>query len=197
LFKLFLHDALMAEIPQKSFDYTRCLQDIQTHLTAITTNITNYDICLNKIQNIANGNIPQSWQDFLQKDCHKWQEQIQTDINYLTPGKELFGQLVDTIRGIVETEQAEKDKQRSENLQTAIAILGFGLGAAQIGVSTATYLIPQQQPPTPIKLPFTTSEPHPFVSSVVLSLIFGIIGAFIGWGLSLGLQAIAARKNSK
>ncbi|MEA5606447.1 hypothetical protein, partial [Nostoc sp. UHCC 0252] len=32
--------SLMGEIPKKSFDYTRCLQDLQTHHTAITTNIT-------------------------------------------------------------------------------------------------------------------------------------------------------------
>lgn len=82
---------LLTKLPQKSLDYTQCLQDIQTHHTAITTNITNYKICLEKIQAIDNGNSPQSWQDFLQKYCQKWQEQIQTDINYLTPGKELFG----------------------------------------------------------------------------------------------------------
>ncbi|GAB1538051.1 hypothetical protein NUACC21_07070 [Scytonema sp. NUACC21] len=80
-------------------------------------------------------------------------------------------------------------------MQTAIAILGFGLGAAQIGVSTAPYIIPQPQPLNPIQLPFTISLPHPFVLSVVLSLIFGIVGAFVGWGLSLLLQAIAARRS--
>ena len=195
----------MGKIPKKSFDYARCLQDLQTHHTAITTNITNYRICLENIQTIGRVNSPQSWQDFINKDCKKWQEQIQTDINYLTPGQELFGQFVDTIRGIVETEQAESDratqeilrrkeeadKIRNENLQTAIAILGFGLGAAQIGVSTAPYIIPQQQPPTPIQLPFTTSQPHPFVLSVVLSLLFGVAGAFFGWGVSSLFQAIA------
>ncbi|MEC4812763.1 MAG: hypothetical protein SAK29_05750 [Scytonema sp. PMC 1069.18] len=208
--QLFELKNLIAKIPTTSFDYTRCLQDLQTHHTAITTNITNYRICLDKIQTIGSGNSPQFWQDFLNKECKKWLEQIQTDINYLTPGKELFGQLVDTIRGIVETQQAESDrttqdilrqkeeadKRRNENLQTAIAILGFGLGAAQIGVSTAPYIIPQQQPPTPIQLPFTTSQPHPFVLSVVLSLVFGVVGAFVGWGCSHLFQAIAARRSS-
>ena len=79
-------------------------------------------------------------------------------------------------------------------MQTAIAILGFGLGAAQIGVSTAPYIIPQQQPPTPIQLPFTTSQPHPFLLSVVLSLVFGVVGAFVGWGCSYLFQAMATRR---
>lgn len=196
--------SLMTTIPQTSFDYTRCLQDLQTHYTAITTNITNYKICLDEIKTIDSGNSPQSWQDFMNKDCKKWQQQIQTDINYLAPGKELFGQLVDTIRGIIETQQAESDrtiqeilrqkeetdKRRNENLQTAIAVLGFGLSAAQVGVSTAPYIIPQQQPPPRIQPPFTTSQPHPFVLSVVLSLLFGVAGAFVGWGFNHLLQVI-------
>jgi hypothetical protein len=49
-------------------------------------------------------------------------------------------------------------------------------------------------PPLMRSLPFTTSQPHPFVLSVVLSLIFGIAGAFVGWGLSSLFQAIAVRR---
>lgn len=71
---------------------------------------------------------------------------------------------------IVETQQAQfaiaqpkkffgkKRKQTLDAMRTcdpAIAILGFGLGAAQIGVSTAPYIIPQQPPPKPIQLPLT------------------------------------------
>lgn len=217
---------LMAEVPQKNLDYTRCLQDIQTHHTTIITNITNYRICLEKIQAIDHGNSPQSWQDFLQKDCQKWQQQIQTDINYLTPAQELFRQLIDTIRGIVETEQAESDrttqellrqkeetdkqllrqkeeadkereksdKQRSDNLQSAIAILGFGLGAAQVGVSTAPYVIPQSQPPKKLEF-FTSYQPHPFVYAVALSILFGLIGALAGWLFSYCWQKCVNRKN--
>ncbi|KYC43771.1 hypothetical protein WA1_00985 [Scytonema hofmannii PCC 7110] len=72
--------------------------------------------------------------------------------------------------------------------------MGVGLSAAGIGSSTAPYIIPQQQPPTPMQLPFTTSYPHPFALSVLLSLLFGVVGAFVGWGLSYLLQAIAAHR---
>ncbi|MBW4630487.1 MAG: hypothetical protein KME30_00885 [Iphinoe sp. HA4291-MV1] len=94
---------LLAEIPQNKLDYTRCLQDLQTHQMSINTNITNYKTCLDEITAIGGGNSPQLWHNFLNKDCKKFQEQIQTDINYLSPAQELFGQIVDTIRGIVET----------------------------------------------------------------------------------------------
>jgi H+/Cl- antiporter ClcA len=82
---------------------------------------------------------------------------------------------------------------RDRNLQTGIAILGFGLGASQVGISAATYLIPQQQPPKPISL-FFGNHLHPFTQSLLLSLIFAIIGGFAGWGFSNVFQAIAGRK---
>ncbi|WP_052304559.1 hypothetical protein [Nostoc punctiforme] len=60
--------SLMGEIHKKSFDYTRCLQDLQTHHTSITTNIINYKICLDQIKTIGNGNRPKFWQDFFNKE---------------------------------------------------------------------------------------------------------------------------------
>lgn len=105
---------LLAEIPQKSLDYARCLQDLQTHQITIRTNIYNYRICLEKITSINNQKTPQFWQSFINKDCKKWQKQVQTDINYLAPGQELFGRLVDTIRGVIETQQAEIETEQME-----------------------------------------------------------------------------------
>ncbi|MEH2150875.1 hypothetical protein [Nostoc sp.] len=161
--------SLMGEIPKKSFDYTRCLQDLQTHYTAITTNITNYTICLENIQTIDSGNSPQSWQDFIKKDCKKWQEQIQTDINYLTPGQELFGQLVDTIRGIVETEQTERDR----SLENTIQVLGIGFGGGAIASGVFTTHIDK------INLPLV--QKHPLYASLLLSVFATFFFIGIGW----------------
>ncbi|MEH1857826.1 MAG: hypothetical protein V7L21_07480 [Nostoc sp.] len=161
--------SLIGEIPKKSFDYTRCLQDLQTHHTAITTNITNYTICLEKIQTIDSGNSPQSWQDFINKDCKKWQEQIQTDINYLTPGQELFGQFVDTIRGIVETEQSERDR----SLENTVQILGIGFGGGAIASGVFTTHIDK------INLPLV--QKHPLYASLTLSIIATVVFIALAW----------------
>ncbi|MEH1884011.1 hypothetical protein [Nostoc sp.] len=161
--------SLMGEIPKKSFDYTRCLQDLQTHHTAITTNITNYTICLEKIQTIDNGNSPQSWQEFINKNCKKWQEQIQTDINYLTPGQELFGQFVDTIRGIVEIKQSESDR----SLENTIQILGIGFGGGAIASGVFTTHIDK------INLPLI--QKHPLYASLTLSIIATVVFIALGW----------------
>ena len=161
--------SLMGEIPKKNFDYTRCLQDLQTHHTAITTNITNYKICLENIQTIGRVNSPQSWQDFVNKDCKKWQEQIQTDINYLTPGQELFGQFVDTIRGIIEIKQSESDR----SLENTIQILGIGFGGGAIASGVFTTHIDK------INLPLV--QKHPLYASLTLSIIATLIFIALGW----------------
>ncbi|MBE9207277.1 hypothetical protein IQ244_12225 [Nostoc sp. LEGE 06077] len=170
--------SLMAEIPQKSFDYIRCLQDLQTHYTAVTTNITNYEICLNKIQTIGGGNSPQSWQDFLNKECQKWQKQIETDINYLTPGQELFGQFVDTIRGIVETQQAERDR----SLENKIQILGIGFGSGAIVSGIITQHIDKINRPIPFISP--NNPPNPFYASLLLSFFTTLFCMALGWWIT-------------
>ena len=158
---------LLSEIPQKSFDYTRCLQDLQIHNTSIQTNIKNYRICLNKITAINNQTSPKFWQDFLDKECQKWQEQVQTDINYLTPGQELFGQFVDTIRGIVETEQTERDR----SLETTVQVLGIGFGGGAIFSGIIVQHIDK------INLP--SLPKNPFLASLVLSIIATIGCTFL------------------
>ena len=164
---------LLSEIPQKSFDYTRCLQDLQTHNTSIQTNIKNYRTCLNKITAINNQTSPQFWQDFLDKECKKLQKQIQTDINYLTPGQELFGQFVDTIRGIVETEQTESDR----SLERTVQVLGIGFGGGAIFSGIIVQHIDKINQPIPIISPQTPL--NPFLASLVLSIIATIGCTFI------------------
>ena len=161
---------LLSEIPQKSFDYTLCLQDLQIHNTSIQTNIRNYQICLNKITAINNQTSPQFWQNFLDKECQKWQEQIQTDINYLTPGQELFGQFVDTIRGIVETQQSESDR----SLETTVQVLGIGFGGGAIFSGIITTHIDKINSPLLPK--------NYFSASLILSII-----ATLGWTLLVWL----------
>ncbi|MEA5603654.1 hypothetical protein VB732_21445, partial [Nostoc sp. UHCC 0252] len=129
----------------------------------------NYTTCLEKIQTIDSGNSPQSWQDFLNKDCKKWQQQIQTDINYLTPGQELFGQFVDIIRGIVETEQTERDR----SLENTIQILGIGFGGGAIASGVFTTHIDK------INLPLV--QKHPLYASLTLSIIATVVFIALGW----------------
>ena len=107
---------LLAQMPQKSLEYARCLQDLESHHTAITTNIRNYKTCLEKITAIG-GDSPKFWQDFINHAENQWQRQIQIYLKYLTPGQNLFDQIIGTIRGIVEVEQADRDRALAKSLR--------------------------------------------------------------------------------
>ncbi len=103
---------LLVEMPKKSLDYACSLQDLESHHTAITTNISNYKTCLEKITAIG-GDTPKLWQDFLNR-AEKQQQQIETYLKYFIPAQNLFEQLIESIRGIVEIEQAKREQHRLE-----------------------------------------------------------------------------------
>ncbi|MDJ0616357.1 MAG: hypothetical protein QNJ63_06325 [Calothrix sp. MO_192.B10] len=138
---------------------------------------------------------------FFDEDCHLFIEQIQADLGYFQHGATLLEKAMTAIQGRVEIEQAqsdrttqeilrkkeERDQVRDRNLQTTIAMVGVGLGAAGIGASTAPYII-SQQPTKPILPPFVTNQLHPSAQAVLLSLGFGITGVIIAGVLSCLIQ---------
>ena len=198
----------LKELPQKYLSYLELISELDNYHLTIEINAQNYRREIGDIQSRIPGENLSFLSRFIDEDSRLFTEQIQFDLGYSQKGAALLEKAMTAIQGRVEIEQAESnrttqdllrqkeevDKVRDRNLQTAIAILGFGLGAAQIGVSTAPYIIPQQQPPAPIQLPFTTPQPHPFVLSVLLSIAFGVAGGFFGWGLSHLLQIIAGTR---
>ncbi|MBD2492440.1 hypothetical protein [Aulosira sp. FACHB-615] len=202
-FKQYLKD-----IPQKYLSFSELINELDNYHLTIEINAQNYRREIGDIQSRLPGENLSFLTRFIDEDCRLFIEQIQFDLAYSQKGAALLEKAMTAIQGRVEIEQAESDhttqeilrqkeesdQVRDRNLQTTIAILGVGLSAAGIGSSTAAYIIPQQQPPIPIHLPFTTSQPHPFALSVMLSLVFGIIGAFAGWGCSDVFQAIATRR---
>ncbi|RUT03999.1 hypothetical protein DSM106972_049130 [Dulcicalothrix desertica PCC 7102] len=196
----------LKDIPQKYLAYSRLIRDLDHYRLTIDINAQNYRREIRDIQNLNPNEDLSLLSRFVEEDCRLFSEQIQSDLGYFQHGAALLEKALTAIQGRIEIEQAESDratqslisqkeeadKIRDRNLQTGIAILGFGLGAAQVGISAATYIIPQQQPPKPIL--FFGSRLHPFTQSLLLSLVFAIIGGFAGWGLSKVFQAIAKPK---
>jgi hypothetical protein len=133
------------------------------------TNIKNYRTCLEKIKQI--GNPPQFWKDFLNRSENQWQNQIQIYSDYLAPGQELFDKMIDTIRGIVEIEQAERDR----SLEKTIQIIGVGLGAGAIVSGVVTQHIDKAAP-----LSFN-NRLHPIVSSLFWSVVATLFFGALAW----------------
>ncbi|NEP11942.1 MAG: hypothetical protein F6K14_17390 [Symploca sp. SIO2C1] len=141
-------------IPHMAFPYAKYFRDIEDHRTAITTNIQNYTSRLEKIQALSLPNDNLAWlQNFLDYTCQQWQNQIQIDLNYLTPGQNLFEQMTATIRGIIEVKQAESDRnlektlqaneaaaqKREKKLEVVITLVGTGLAVSGISSQVAPH----------------------------------------------------------
>ena len=141
----------LTQMPPKTFDYAGYLRDMEDHKTAIATNAHNYDTWLKKIRefSLKYDNI-EFLEDFLNQRTNLFQNQIQTNLNYLKPGQQLFDQMLGSIRGIVDIDQAERDRDleqkfrkkeeadqaREQRLQLWIASVGIGLGLS--GISSQT-----------------------------------------------------------
>ncbi|NEO18436.1 MAG: tetratricopeptide repeat protein [Moorea sp. SIO3I6] len=123
----------LTEMPSKTFDYAGYLRDMEDHKTAIATNAANYNYWLKKISesSLKDDNI-EFLEDFLNQRTELFQNQIQVNLNYLKPGQQLFDQMLGSIRGIVETEQAQQEKR----LERWIASVGIGLAVS--GISSQT-----------------------------------------------------------
>jgi hypothetical protein len=167
---------LLTKLPFDAMDYHSSLGDIKAHHTAITTNIKNYETCLKKIQSI--GDCPQFWQEFLDRTRDRWQNQIQIDLDYLTPGQELFGQMVETIRGVVEIEQAESDRR----LERTIQIVGTGLATGGIVVSSNPYSLIEKK--LTFQLTANLNTVHPFIFSILISICAAFLAGFATWLLT-------------
>lgn len=126
----------LEKMPPDEINYSVCLRDLKAHYTSIATNIVNYRTCLYKIATI--GEYPKSWDNFVDLKCNQWKQQIQIDIDFLSPGQELFGQMIQTIRGIVAIDQAESDRTKArveKDRNRIFGILGFGFAPASLILS--------------------------------------------------------------
>ncbi|MEG4857484.1 hypothetical protein QUB75_06875 [Microcoleus sp. K1-B6] len=182
----------LTELPKIGLNYARYLRDIELHQIAIETNAKNYSHWLKKLSDCSVEEIDNLdfLQEFIDGSCKTFRQQIKLNMSYLTAGKELFQQMIETIRGIVEVdaqklqveyEQNERDSDR--NLQITIAVIGVGIGVAGVVSSSYTLAVdkpwasPSFQHPLPL---------HPFFSAVIISCLCG--------GVLGGLALLTARK---
>jgi hypothetical protein len=101
-------------------------------------------------------------------------------MSYLTVGRQLFQQMMETIRGIVEIEQAESDR----NLQKTIQSVGFGIGAAGVVATSTPYWIKQEPGVIGINKPLSFSALATFILIIFLSLSAGLLT----WGIASGVM---------
>ena len=132
----------LVQIPENSVNYTLCLRDIKTQLTTIEINRQNYQISLEILKNLPDGDDLVFWSKFLTVDSHRFQQQVSYDLEYLLPGKELFEPTIDSIRGLVEISAQKqqiaaekKEKERERSIGVWVTVVGSGLAVSGMSSS--------------------------------------------------------------
>ncbi|KYC38895.1 hypothetical protein WA1_33320 [Scytonema hofmannii PCC 7110] len=114
-------------------------------------------------------------EDFSNTVKDKYQVQLKQDYDTLNSAVAILENLTATIRGMVEIEQAQLDKeqaQRDRNIETSIPILGIGLATSQIASSV---IVAQQTPPKDIPFYQTQAFWYSIGTGAIASLVFWII----------------------
>ncbi|WP_026731528.1 hypothetical protein [Fischerella sp. PCC 9605] len=162
----------LKELPQISVEYTRWLRNLEEYQKTITINAENYNDRLQQIH----GKIPQEDLNFLetfyQKSSPFFQKQINADLGYFNHGSALLEQAISSIRGIVEIEQAKRDR----SLEQTIQIIGVGLGGGAIVSGVVTQHI--DKPFAPISL---NNPLHPIVTSLFWSVLATLFFGWLAW----------------
>lgn len=147
--------------------YVRDINDLDIQKHTVEINLYNYDIiCEHKFYDA----------DFLQpfskivKD--KYKIQLEKDYLSLNPDLAILENMTSTIRGMVEIEQAEKDR----NLSNTVAIFAVGLATSQL---TSSIILAQQPPAQDIYFYQTKAFRCSLLSGVIASVFIWAIIRFI------------------
>ncbi len=194
--KLGKFDQWLTEMSEISVNYAHYLRDLKLQKITIKTNSKNYRLHLGKINKIClkDDNL-RFLSSFLELAEGTFVEQINTDLDYLTPGQNLFDQMINTIRSIVEIEKAERDKK----LQNWIALVGTGLAVSGISSQTdakpVETILPQLYPqiyPNQQSLDCPKAGLNPcLIYSAAYVVFHVIIGAFAASVLGLIIWLIS------
>ncbi|MGK7881471.1 MAG: hypothetical protein AB4060_15440 [Crocosphaera sp.] len=166
----------LKELTKKSVEYTKLLRDLEFRRNSIFIHSDNYNTKLQIIREELELSEPEALaflEQFSNEYCQTFQAQIQADLSYFVQGTSLLERAIDSIRGIVEIDQAERDRQ----LQSSISSAGAAITVGGI-IASSSGQVTQQNP-----ISLSGEKVHPFTWFVLLSILAAFISGVIGWYL--------------
>ncbi len=147
--------------------YSTNLHNISIQQQTLNTNLHNYNLAVEELiskADIIYKNNP-AWNNnlkFLEKFAEiasvKYEKQLEKDYATLAPGLAVLTGLTETIRGLVEVQQAEIDRQ--QNITIAIAGLGLSASSAVAGIFATQVYQPEQKTSSVPELPSPFPKPE-------------------------------------
>lgn len=203
--------------------YTLELRNLEDTLNTLNIHIRNYELILKRLQ-VEVSNSLDFFSRFAERESQTFRLQIKADLNYSKPGAQLLDQAISSIRGLVEIDQAEsdrnaearekerdrvlqqtlqanekKEKKRDRQLQNTIAIVGVGIGFAGVAATVSPYLFEEKpdQNFTLIPVRFQPAFSLNQPHHLTLSLLFSLGGGLVGVAIaSLSLRYIQSHPKS-
>ncbi|WP_254564773.1 hypothetical protein [Oscillatoria sp. HE19RPO] len=160
-----------------SLRYSQRMRSLVTFENTIEINRQNYLNTLTRMEVKSQSDLT-GWRNQSNQIFGMFQGQIKADLVYLQQGERLLDTAINTIRGLVEIDQAERDRILENNIQ----IIGVGIAVGAIVASTSA-LIFQQEPMT---FPWEASHgdrPHPFIFALLLSFAFAGLASLVAIAL--------------
>ncbi len=167
-----------------SLPYTRFLRSMEDFHNTIEINLYNYNQIIEQIcATIEDDGEPLPFlRIFGQETAPLFQGQIQADLGYFRHGTDLINTAIASTRGIVEIDQAERDRQwekeeeesrgkeekANQELKDLIQALGVGIAARAIVASSSGLITQPWYWPNGRKIEFALI-PHPFFIGLIAS----------------------------
>ncbi|MGE5656331.1 MAG: hypothetical protein ACM37W_06915 [Actinomycetota bacterium] len=108
---------LLADTHKQGVEYSKCLRLVRDEYNTIAINTENFTEALKDLQTLKlEADDFGLWKKFLDLAQNKYLKQLEVDLNYLIAGQNLFQDLVANIRGNLEIEQIEAEREIQENL---------------------------------------------------------------------------------
>ncbi len=160
--------------------YTLKLRNLEDSLNTLNIHARNYQLKLKRLQGQVNDELD-IFGRFAERESETFKLQIQADVNYSKPGSQLLDQAIASIRGLVEIDQAESDRELENTIQAVGTGIGVGVGFA--GILAAGY--PLIEKPWDFPSPqHPLLPPHPFIVAVVVSCLCGGGLGWLAWFLT-------------
>ncbi|WP_199249890.1 hypothetical protein [[Phormidium] sp. ETS-05] len=163
-----------------SLGYSQRIRSLATFQNTIEINRQNYLDTLTRMEVKSQSDLG-IWRDKTDRAFQRFQRQIEVDLVYLQQGERLLDTAINTIRSLVEIDQAERDRR----LEQQIKAIGMGVAVGAIMASTSSLIFQE-----PMTFPWQEQRGeklHPFTLAFLLSFAFAGLawwGAkwLIGWG---------------
>lgn len=176
---------VLKELAELDLEYARLLRNYKHCRNTIAINTKNYQVKREEIFNILKEReyeVKREELDFFRELSDRtspyFQTRIADELNYFVEGSNLSDKAIASIRGIVEIEQAQRDRrlqQQNQQLQDQIQIVGVGIAVGAIVASTVGLIFDE-----PIMFPWQENRGenlHPFAIALLVSFGCALVAA--------------------